>query len=147
MKLLKIAIDPGQAGAIAVQYPEGETIATPFEDEGTMRDLLKEVKEQANANEDVQIQAVLERVRSMPGQGVASMFKFGQNYGYWRGVLQGLEIPFHEVTPQKWQAGLHLASTVQGTERKKALKQIASERYPNLKVTLKTADALLMLNA
>jgi len=81
MKLLKIAIDPGQAGAIAVQYPEGETIATPFEDEGTMRDLLKEVKEQANANEDVQIQAVLERVRSMPGQGVASMFKFGQNYG------------------------------------------------------------------
>ena len=101
--------------------------------------------EQVLAYDDAaQISAILERVHAMPGQGVTSMFSFGANYGYWRGVLQGLRIPFTEVHPRTWQKGLMLGK-VQGAERKRKLKQVASERYPDQKVTLKNADALLLL--
>jgi len=108
-----------------------------------MRDELENVLAYDGTAE---IRAVLERVHSMPAQGVSSTFKLGANYGYWRGVLQGLRIPFREVTPQKWQRAVLVPGKLQGPERKRALKQVAQERFPQLKVTLKTADALLMLN-
>ena len=140
---IRIAIDPGVGGAMAVQYPDGKIVATAFDCEATMRDELETV---LAYDDTCEVHAVLERVRSMPGQGVKSMFTFGQNYGYWRGVLQGLRIPFHEVLPREWQRGLLISGKLKGAERKKALQQIAKERFPHLKVTLKTADALLMLN-
>ena len=138
---IKIAIDPGKGGAMAVRYPDGKVVVTNFTTETEMRDEL----EQVLAYDDLaQISAILERVHAMPGQGVTSMFSFGANYGYWRGVLQGLRIPFTEVHPRTWQKGLMLGK-VQGVERKRKLKQVASERYPDQKVTLKNADALLLL--
>lgn len=48
----------------------------------------------------------LERVGAMPGQGGASMFRFGRTVGEWRGILTGLGIPTLEPTPREWQAGL-----------------------------------------
>lgn len=142
-QLIKIAIDPGQGGAIAIEYPDGTTVAHPFEDESTARDDIETVLEYDDAAE---IRAVIERVHAMPKQGVSSTFRFGANYGFWRGLLQANRIAFREVTPQSWQKGLSLKSSLQGAERKRVLKQIAAERYPNLKVTLANADALLMLN-
>lgn len=138
-----IAIDPGCSGAMAVSYPNGTVTSHPFVCEADMRDELEEV---LNYDDAVSFRAILERVHAMPGQGVTSMFRFGTNYGYWRGLLQGLRIPFIEVTPQQWQKGLHLSPKLKGAERKRALKQLAAERYPDSKVTLKNADALLMLS-
>jgi hypothetical protein len=140
---IRIAIDPGVGGAMAVQYPDGSITAHEFDCEATMRDELENVLAYDGTAE---IRAVLERVHSMPAQGVSSTFKLGANYGYWRGVLQGLRIPFREVIPQKWQRAVLVPGKLQGPERKRALKQVAQERFPKLKVTLKTADALLMLN-
>ena len=45
----------------------------------------------------------LEHVGSMPGQGVTSMFHFGENFGFIQGVLRAYKIPFELVRPQKWK--------------------------------------------
>ena len=142
MNKIRIAIDPGKSGAMAIMYPSGDPYAIPFTTESEMRDELETVLQFDSVTE---YHAVLEKVHAMPGQGVTSMFTFGANYGFWRGLLQGLRIPFDEVRPQEWQKGLNIKQGLKGAERKRALKQIASERYPRMKVTLKTADALLML--
>lgn len=142
-RTIKIAIDPGASGAVAVKYPDGQVAVHPFDCEsGAVSDM-----EAILAYDDTcAFHAVLERVHAMPSQGVSSTFKFGTNYGFWRGVLQALRIPFREETPQQWQRGLYIGKC-EKSERKKRLKQLAVERYPQLgnQVTLKTADALLML--
>lgn len=45
----------------------------------------------------------LEHIGAMPGQGVTSMFHFGENFGYIRGLLEAFEIPYELVRPQKWK--------------------------------------------
>lgn len=45
----------------------------------------------------------LERVGARPGQGVTSMFKFGENFGFIQGLLTACSIPYGLVTPQKWK--------------------------------------------
>lgn len=91
-----IGIDPGQSGALAVISPQG-TFAIPF-DEDEYIDTLN-----ACVQEGGGIRAVVEHVHSMPKQGVASSFKFGQNFGWILGVLAALEIPVELVNPQKWK--------------------------------------------
>lgn len=68
--------------------------------------------------------SVLEQVSAMPGQGVSSMFQFGQSYGAVRGVLAGLRIPITHVTPSKWMRDLKLA------KGKDANRQRAGELFP-----------------
>ena len=48
--------------------------------------------------------AIIEAVHSFPGQGVASTFKFGNNFGQWQGILSAMAVPYIQVSPQKWMA-------------------------------------------
>ncbi len=82
----------------------------------------------------------------MPGQGVRSSFTFGQNYGFLRGVLITLRIPFIEVTPRKWMKEVQMYKSKQETktEWKNRLKGKAQQLYPEIKVTLKNADSILI---
>ena len=80
----------------------------------------------------------------MPHDGSAAAFAFGENVGEIRGVLAALGIPYRYVTPQQWQKKVG-ALPKDKKERKNALKSFAQERYPHLKVTLKTSDALALL--
>jgi len=82
----------------------------------------------------------LERVHTMPGQGVASSGKFMMHYGFLRGVLVALGIPFEEVSPLKWQRALGCLS---GGD-KNVTKQKAQQLFPHLTITHATADALLI---
>jgi crossover junction endodeoxyribonuclease RuvC len=66
----------------------------------------------------------LEQVGAMPGQGVSSMFSFGQSYGAIRGVLAGLQVPITMVTPAKWMKDLKLNGGKDGS------RQRASELFP-----------------
>lgn len=84
--------------------------------------------------------AYLEQVHSMPGQGVASSFKFGQGYGSLEMALTAAGIPFERVTPQKWQKALGCLTKGQ----KNVSKRKAQELFPTMKVTHATADALLI---
>jgi crossover junction endodeoxyribonuclease RuvC len=142
---IKIAIDPGASGAMAIRYPDGAVVVHDFKQlgEAGIRD---ELETALQYDDTTVIEAVMERVHSFPGQGVASTFKFGANYGFWRGLLQGLRVPFREITPQQWQKPLGIGKK-EKADRKRALKQLAAERYPQIRVNLNNADALLLLEA
>lgn len=133
-----IAIDPGKLGAIAV-YIDGTVEAYPMPPTPTdIFSLLEEMSKNSVC--------YLERVHGMPKQ--KGMFTFGQGYGWLEMALLALEIPTVSVTPQKWQRSLELGvkSNMTDTQRKNKLKARAQQLYPHLKITLATADALLILN-
>lgn len=91
--------------------------------------------------------AVIEQVHSMPGQGVSSTFKFGQNYGFLRACLVSHNIRFKAVPPRVWQKALGVPP--RGEDETKAqfkgrLKQLAERLYPGNAITLKVSDAILI---
>lgn len=89
-----IGIDPGKDGAMALIADKSVTII-PFDERGY------EIALASVRGSDAR--CCLERVGAMPGQGVTSMFKFGENFGFIRGLLQANGIPYELVTPQKWK--------------------------------------------
>jgi hypothetical protein len=91
--------------------------------------------------------AYIEQVGGFIGkpQPGSAMFKFGQNYGRWLGILETLEIRTVLVRPQTWQKTIGLGSTLKGPDRKRALRDIAKRLYPSHNVTLANCDALLIL--
>ena len=86
--------------------------------------------------------AYLEQVAARPGQGVSSMFKFGQSYGFVRGLLVAHGVSFETVTPGVWQRKMGCLS---GGD-KQVTKARAQELFPQYAraITNKTADALLL---
>jgi hypothetical protein len=84
--------------------------------------------------------AALEKVHSMPGQGVASTFKFGKGFGVLTASLIAFGVDFMEVSPQKWQK--YWGCMTKGN--KNVSKARAQELFPDIKVTHKIADALLL---
>lgn len=92
---LTCGIDPGLSGGIAF-LGEGFSEAYPMPDtESDIAALLREFAPHIRI-------AYIKAVHSHSGHGVASMFKFGRSYGFLRGLLIGLGIPFDEVSPQRW---------------------------------------------
>lgn len=96
------------------------------------------------------LKAGLERVHSMPAQGVASSFTFGWNYGLVRGMLVSFGIPFKNPTPQAWQKKLGISKRDTKNEPqpqfKKRLREFAQRRWPSVadKISLPLTDSLLI---
>lgn len=90
--------------------------------------------------------AIIEAVHAFPGQGVTSMFTFGRGYGFLRGCLVSLGIPFEEVSPRKWQSYFGLSKNKGETQPdyKKRILQKAQNMFPNSSVALQTADSLML---
>lgn len=105
MNLLFFGIDPGLTGAVACITRDRDIIL--IEDwpgnEIMMANSMRSFVEFYRAHK---FAAALERVHAMPKQGVSSTFKFGTNYGIWKGMLAALNIPYMEPTPQTWQKGV-----------------------------------------
>jgi crossover junction endodeoxyribonuclease RuvC len=140
-----IAIDPGLKGGIAIHY-QGITTAQPIPIAGKVIDLPTIAALIRSHPPDV---AVIEKVGSMPGQGVASTFSFGMGYGQIQGLLAGLGIPFELVTPQAWKK-LVLAGT---TKDKDAAIAYCRRAFPDVPLVMPrcrvahdgVADALCIL--
>lgn len=94
--MIYIGIDPGAKGALAVILENGAVEIAAF-DRDRYRNLLEYWSNLSK------IHCCLERVGAMPGQGVTSMFHFGENFGYIQGLLEAFGIPYELVTPQKWR--------------------------------------------
>lgn len=94
-----IGIDPGKSGAIAVIDHEGRVWDTNTFNEKDYAVLLREMSHPNIGS----VKVVLEHVGAMPGQGSVSMFNFGSNFGFIRGLLTAYEIPYELVRPQKWK--------------------------------------------
>jgi len=117
-----IAFDPGLNGSRAVLSRDGLVVADdlPTIGEGTQRrvdaanlaDLIREYAPYSVA--------VVEQVHAMPGNGTASMFRFGQAYGTLLGVLGAIAIPVRLVTPTQWKKAMGLDSSAE-TSRARAI--------------------------
>lgn len=102
--MISLGIDPGKSGAIAFIENGVVTSCYPLPYVGDELDILTVAREIiTSVKRNPNIKAVLERVHAMPGQGVCSMFTFGQGYGEIRGMLKSLGIPIIEPTPQQWK--------------------------------------------
>jgi hypothetical protein len=145
-----VAIDPGVSGGIAVSA-FGKVACFPMlVTEGDRVDFIKSMKA-ATSQEGGELVCVLEQVSGYAGKGQpgSAMFVFGENFGFFKGVIQALEIRLVLVRPQEWQKGLGLGTAsacASKMEWKNKLKAEAQRRFPHLAVTLKTADAVLILD-
>ena len=150
--MLIFGIDPGISGAISIL--ENKKVIEIY-DMPTMIDGKKNkkqvngsqvtniIKERLNGNKEVVV--VVENVNAMPGQGVTSMFNFGQSFGVIKGVCAALSLPIHFVRPAKWKKHFNLIKTNKDASRTKVI-----EAYPEISSKLhrkkdsNRADAILI---
>jgi hypothetical protein len=138
------AFDPGKNGGVAWRDSEGNFQALPLPK--IPRELVELIKKIHPTD------SIIEAVGGYTGDEEKStgarMFQFGYAAGgpYWTLLTLGLRVRF--VTPQKWQKALSLGKRkTYGDQWKNHLKTNASDLFPSITVSLKTADALLMLEA
>ena len=129
-----IGIDPGLSGAIAVMEDNKvlNIFDIPVMSEGKKNkrqlnsallvNLLKK-----NITKEEEVAVVVEQVNAMPGQGVTSMFNFGQTFGALKGICAALELPIFFVRPSKWKKHFELINSSKDASRTKAI-----EMYPKL---------------
>ena len=130
-----LGIDPGKSGALGLVSHAGEVVSLIKLSE-TMHDVWLWLQE----HQDSVSFALLEKVHSMPGQGVASSFKFGESFGFCKGMLVASSVRFELVTPQVWQKGMGCMSK----GNKNVTKSRAQSLFPGTKITHAIADALLL---
>ncbi len=130
-----LGIDPGNSGALALVDSDGAHIDT-IRLKGTPRDVWAWLDECRGSIAF----AVLEKVHSMPRQGVASSFKFGESFGFCQGMLTAAGVRFEFATPQKWQKAMQCRT---GGD-KNISKARAQALFPGIKITHAIADALLI---
>lgn len=115
-----IGIDPGKKGGY-VWIMDGQVTARPWDDVFFVQDM------HCLAMMDEPKVAAVEKVGAMPGQGVTSMFSFGQSYGFILGVLTALGIGYQLVPPRKWKAEFGLLNT-----QKQASVDVAKRLFPGV---------------
>jgi hypothetical protein len=140
-----IAIDPGVGGGIAYTDTDGSVHALPMPQ--TMHDLCLTLKVLC-CGPGIPIAFIEELPKfagKMSGSSMATMFR---NYGRIESILAAYGARIEYLPPKKWQSALGLGDKkTHGNRWKAHLKGRAQALYPNLSVTLKTADALLILEA
>jgi hypothetical protein len=144
-----VAIDPGKSGGIAVLQGDGKCYCIPMPE--TEKDVVVYIRDLVNISESCgeNIVVHLEKVGGFAGkaQPGSAMFTFGEGFGVLKGAILAFNIRLELVTPQNWQKALSLGTSkgLTKTQWKNKLKARAQELYPNARVTLSTADALLIL--
>ena len=110
--MIIFGIDPGVSGAISVlenkKIIEVLDMPTMIDGKKNKRQvngplLVNIIKKQINNNLNREFALIVEHVNAMPGQGVTSMFNFGQSFGVIKGVCAALGLPIYFVRPSKWK--------------------------------------------
>lgn len=102
--MIYIGVDPGKRGGFAYIDDNGQYVTYPWDDH-----IFIDTMFSLSINQG--IIACVEKVSSMPNQGVASMFSFGKSAGYIEGVLSALSIPYQLVVPRKWKHEFSLGNS------------------------------------
>ena len=152
--MLIIAIDPGINGAICF-FENGEVIDAlemPTMAEGKKNkrqvnghQLYNELSYRIKKYNMQNINVVVEQVSAMPGQGVTSMFNFGQSFGVIKGICAAMQLPVFFVRPAKWKKHFDLINSQKDASRTRAI-----EMFPNISSILSKkkdankADAILI---
>ena len=147
-----IGIDPGLSGAIAIL--ENNKVLNIFDipvmSEGKKNKrqlnsalLVNLLKENINNQEEVAV--VVEQVNAMPGQGVTSMFNFGQSFGILKGICSAMRLPMYFVRPAKWKKYFSLINSEKDASRTRVIEMFPyfSSQLSKKKDSNK-ADAILI---
>ena len=147
-----IGIDPGLSGGIAIldDLKIFDIYDMPIMSEGKKNknqlnsaQLVNIIKKNIISNGDTFL--IVEQVSAMPGQGVTSMFNFGQTFGSIKGICAALNLPIFFVRPAKWKKHFDLINSSKDASRTKVI-----EMYPSIsprlskKKDVNKADAILI---
>lgn len=113
-----IGIDPGRNGGYAVLKNNKIEFYSAFDKLGFIGCMYTLSRQQEASR------CCLEQVHAMPKQGVTSSFSFGETYGWLKGVLDALEIPYQEIKPQIWKKEFGLNS-----DKKKSI-EVCQQLFP-----------------
>ena len=152
--MLIIGIDPGVSGSICF-LRDGkilDVIEMPIMNEGKKNkkqvngaQIYNEITKKININPETNIRVVIEHVTAMPGQGVTSMFNFGQSFGVIKGICSAMKLPMFFVRPAKWKKYYNLINSEKDASRTRAI-----EIFPDFSSQLSKkkdsnkADAILI---
>ena len=152
--MLIIGIDPGISGSICF-FENGkilDVIEMPTMNEGKKNkrqvngaQIYNEISKRINKTHIEDVRVVVEQVSAMPGQGVTSMFNFGQTFGAIKGICAALKLPIFFVRPSKWKKHFELINSSKDASRTKVI-----EMYPSFaeklskKKDVNKSDAILI---
>jgi len=128
--MLIIGIDPGISGSICF-LDNGkilDVIEMPIMTDGKKNkkqvngsQVYNEITKRIKQFEKSQIRVVIEHVSAMPGQGVTSMFNFGQSFGILKGICTAMQLPMYFVRPTKWKKYFNLLNSEKDASRTRAI--------------------------
>ena len=152
--MLIIGIDPGISGSICF-LENGkilDVIEMPTMAEGKKNkrqvngsQIYNEISIRMKKNNHDKVRVVIEQVSAMPGQGVTSMFNFGQSFGILKGICAAMQIPVYFIRPAKWKKYFNLINSEKDASRTRAI-----EIFPYFSAQLSKkkdsnkADAILL---
>ena len=152
--MLIIGIDPGISGSICF-FEDGkilDVIEMPTMTEGKKNkkqvngsQIYNEIIKKIKNIDKKDIKVIIEQVSAMPGQGVTSMFNFGQSFGILKGMCSAMQLPMYFVRPTKWKKYFNLINSAKDASRTKAI-EIFPYFSSNLakKKDANKADAILI---
>ena len=152
--MLVIGIDPGISGSICF-FQDGEikdVVEMPTMIEGKKNkkqvngsQIFNEISKKIKNMDKKNIKVVIEHVTAMPGQGVTSMFNFGQSFGILKGICSAMQLSVYFVRPAKWKKYFNLINSEKDASRTKAI-EIFPYYSSNLsrKKDSNKADAILI---
>jgi len=128
--MLIIGIDPGISGSICF-FQDGkiiDVVEMPTMTEGKKNkkqvngsQIYNEILERTKKLDKKDIKVIIEQVSAMPGQGVTSMFNFGQSYGILKGICSAMQLPMYFVRPAKWKKYFNLINSEKDASRTRAI--------------------------
>lgn len=141
-----LGIDPGVSGGMVSLLADSRRLGCSFKFVGSTD---HQVAAWLEARRRYIVRAAIEKVNAMPGQGVVAMFTFGKSYGFLRGILTALKVPFVEVQPKVWQGRLGIPPRKKDEPKPKFKKRLIAEahkRWPDRinDIVKETADASLI---
>ena len=152
--MLIIGIDPGISGSICF-FQDGviqDVVEMPTMIEGKKNkkqvngsQIFNEISEKVKNMDKKNIKVVIEHVTAMPGQGVTSMFNFGQSFGILKGICSAMQLSVYFVRPAKWKKYFNLINSEKDASRTRAI-EIFPYYSSNLskKKDSNKADAILL---
>ena len=128
--MLVIGIDPGISGSICF-FQDGkinDVVEMPTMIEGKKNkkqvngsQIFNEISNRTKKIDREDIRVVIEQVSAMPGQGVTSMFNFGQSFGILKGICSAMQLPMYFVRPAKWKKYFNLINSEKDASRTRAI--------------------------
>ena len=152
--MLIIGIDPGISGSICF-FEDGkilDVVEMPTMTEGKKNkkqvngsQIYNEIEKRIHKIEKQDIRVIIEHVSAMPGQGVTSMFNFGQSFGILKGICSAMQLPMYFVRPVKWKKYFGLINSEKDASRTRAIEMFPyfSSQLSKKKDSNK-ADAILI---